>query len=497
MKDKININFVLIILPFLICAGCKSKEHDLTITVSNEVITEGFAGNGAQWDAYPEAESWGSKVSEDDWQKLYTRVDFMRPGFIRCLINSPYNYFDPSTGKYDKSRNIEPLKKLLSYCQKNNITVMFGEFNPPKWSMKQDTAWIKIASDFLNYLVDDLGFTCIRYYNLFNEPDGNWSSTDGDYEMWKEMVRKFYSCLESYPALKGNVTIAGPDIVIGYKNPSSKYEPWEWISQNAKDMDEITGIYDVHAYPGQHEVYSGDFARELKKYVSQVPAGKKIVLGEAGYKYYKPEDSLLMAEQRRRLEGHPFTKGSDCNMLVYDFFYGLDMPLLCIDIMNAGLSGMAIWMLDDAMHSNGDSGNTKDIKIWGMWNILGKEVFDSEKEEEIRPWYYSWSLMCRYFPAGADILKVNNSDSSGIRVAACIKDGKLTVAIVNVTDTDIKVKLRLPCPIENARVYNYQENEMKKDDDGVPLPVVSGVKIAERHNLEIKAKSFLLISGIN
>ena len=34
--------------------------------------------------------------------------------------------------------------------------------------------------------------------------------------------------------------------------------------------------------------------------------------------------SILGAEYRHRVENHPFTKGSDCNMFVYDYFYGLE-----------------------------------------------------------------------------------------------------------------------------------------------------------------------------
>lgn len=78
-------------------------------------------------------------------------------------------------------------------------------------------------------------------------------------------------------------------------------------------------------------------------------------------------------------------------MLCYDYFYGLDMPLLAMEVMNGGYSGMAVWMLDDAMHSSGDSGKTEDVKIWGMWNILGEEVFNKPDEEQIRPWFYTWS----------------------------------------------------------------------------------------------------------
>ncbi|HEU5374927.1 MAG TPA: hypothetical protein VFV38_05780, partial [Ktedonobacteraceae bacterium] len=49
----------------------------------------------------------------------------------------------------------------------------------------------------------------------------------------------------------------------------------------------------------------------------------------------------------------------------------------------AGASGAAAWDLDDAMHN----------KVWGMWNIVD--------EPAPRPWYYAWSLLSRYFPAGA------------------------------------------------------------------------------------------------
>jgi len=481
----------------LISGGCMNNKPDILVTVTNEVATSGYIGNGAQWDAYPEAEAWGSAISESDWQKLYKRLDFMKPNFVRCLINSPYNYYDAKTGKYDKTRNIESLKNLLSYCQKNNITVLFGEFNPPSWSMKQDTSWIGMAVDYLNYLVVEQGFTCIKYYNLFNEPDGDWSSTNGDYEMWKGMVLQFINKMKEYPDLNGKVTIAGPDVVVGYRNKASLYEPWEWVKQSATDMNDIIGLYDVHAYPGQYEVRSGQFADAIKKYSGQVPSGKKIVLGEAGYKYYKAEDSILMNEQNRRLVNHPFTKGSDCNMHVYDFFYGLDMPLLCMDIMNSGFSGMAVWMLDDAMHSKGDAGDTTDIKLWGMWNILGEEVFSRPEEEEIRPWFYTWSLMCRYFPAGSDILKFSCNKKEGTRFAAAEKDGKLTVAMVNTGDEDRSVTLRLPHHIENASIYVYSKESMLKDADGMPVPSETGINIRKNYTINLRAGSFILITGIN
>ena len=35
---------------------------------------------------------------------------------------------------------------------------MYGEYNPPTWDMKQDQKWVDMSVDYLNYLVNDLGF---------------------------------------------------------------------------------------------------------------------------------------------------------------------------------------------------------------------------------------------------------------------------------------------------------------------------------------------------
>ena len=220
-------------------------------------------------------------------------------------------------------------------------------------------------------------------------------------------------------------------------------------------------------------------------------------MGEAGYKYWRDADSLLMAEYNRRVEGHPFTKGSDCNMLCYDYFYGLDMPLLAMKVMNGGYSGMAVWMLDDAMHSSGDSGKTEDVKIWGMWNILGEEVFNKPDEEQIRPWFYTWSLMCRYFPAGTDILHTAvASEDKDVYVVAGTYQGKLSVAMVNVGEKDKSVQLTLPCPMENASLYKYEENLQPKDTDGFPVPQETGFHLKGTYKTTLKAQTFQLLTDI-
>ena len=490
-------NSLLIVMVALLVAAC-GRQQTLEVTVSPEVVHEDYLGNGVEWDPYDEAESWGCAVSEEDWQKLFRRLDIMRPQYVRCMINSPYRYYNPATGQYDKMRNFDSLARLLRYCTEHGITVVYGEYNPPTWEMKDDSRWVDMAVDYLNFLVNESGFSCIKYFVIFNEPDGNWASTNGDYELWKNMLLRFHRKMSEYPGLADKVKLAGPDAVVNYKNAASPYDAEGWVRQCATELDSLIGIYDIHAYPGQHEVRSGSYADILARHKQWVPAGKNIILGEAGYKYRQAADSLLQAEYDRRVEGHPFTRGSDCNMLVYDYFYGLDMPLLAMEVMNAGYAGLAAWMLDDAMHSNGDSGRAEDVKIWGMWNILGEEVFGKPAEEEVRPWFYTWSLMCRYFPGGTDILRsvVPNGVERQVYAVAGRYDGQLSVALVNVGDTDCPLRLRLPSAMPDARLYVYEENQQSAGSCGAPLPVRQDMQLQDSYETVLKARSFQLLTNL-
>jgi hypothetical protein len=488
--------WIFILLAIGLCgAGCRHND-ELQIVVSTEIISNGYIGNGVEWDPYDEAEAWGTAISDEDWQTLFTRLDFMRPGYVRCMINSPFRYYDTATGKYDKTRNIASLAKLLQYCTERNITVIYGEYNPPTWAMKADQKWIDMSVDYLNYLVNDLGFSCIKYFVIFNEPDGNWASTDGNYTLWKSMLHRFANKMRQYPTLSEKVKFAGPDVVMEYKNPASLYDAMGWLQQTVTDSDTLIGVYDVHAYPGQSEVRSGNFAALLADHKRSLPQGKKIVLGEAGYKYWRTADSVLMQEYRRRAAVHPFTNGADANMFVYDYFYGLDMSLLCMEVMNNGYSGMAAWMLDDAMHSNGDSGIPKDIKLWGMWNIVGMEVFNDPEQENIRPWFYTWSLMCRYFPAGAAILKTNIDPAQEIFAAVAEHGGRYTAALVNVGNYDKDIRLIMPAVMEKASLYVYEENNRTTDANGHPVPLKSDMKINKNYHITLKAQSFQLITNM-
>ena len=465
---------ILLCVTMCLMMVCCQKA-DIVIKVTDKVINSDYIGNGAEWDPYDEAISWGSDISEEDWNVLFERIGPMGMGYVRCMVNSPFLYWDAASGTYDKTRNVEKISRILRYCKDNDITVVYGEFNPPEPSMKDSQRWVEMSVNYLDYLVNELGFDCIKHFVIFNEPDGDWATTNGDYELWKDMALRFDAEMGRYTGLKDKVSIAAPDAVVHWVHPDTGMNAADWMSRTASEIDDIVGIYDVHAYPGQTEVRDGSYAKKLRALRAFVPEGKRIILGEAGFKYENPEDSLMLKENFRRADEHPFAGGIDSNMMVYDHFYGLDMALLAMDVMNEGYSGMAVWMLDDAAHSVGDTGRKDNIKVWGFWNILGEEVFGAPSEEDIRPWYWAWSLMCRYFPKGCDINDVEVAGSGDLRVCAAENGEGHTVAMVNWSSEDMAVSLELPYTFSAASVYVYDEAAGYLDAQGNMVPSAVGV----------------------
>ena len=449
---------------FVECTTPRQKSIPTILVKTNDTVTAGYIGNGAQWDPFPQAySSWNLPISEADWNKLYQRLDFMKPSFIRCMISGDHRY--NNKGKYDSEFHLEPLSHILSYCNRNNITVMFGDWGGGLVDSKKNTInknELALAARYLDFLVNEKGFSCIKYFNLVNEPNGYWSSTDGKYPLWKNAVEYFYREMKKYN-LTDKVQVIGPDIAIW-----TTKETW-WIDSCKTDLKDIIGLYDIHTYPSKSTVNSGDYSNIIRAYKEQVPVGKKIVLGELGFKYITEQDSLLRKENIQRAKNKPYASVDDSNMFVYDFFYGIDMADATMQLVNNGYAGMIAWMLDDAMHSK--EGPYK-LKVWGFWNILGDEFFGSQ-EENMRPWYYSWSIISRYMQTDANVMRVDLPATEGINAIAVEKDGHYMIALLNKSHEAHQVKLQFDngMVLKNARIYIYADKTRPVDKNGFPVPV--------------------------
>ncbi|MCD8193022.1 MAG: hypothetical protein LUD74_00415 [Tannerellaceae bacterium] len=447
-----------------------STPPDAMITIhTDRLINDSYIGNGAQWDPYQGDYGNGPvEISPADWQKLYDRLDFMRPQFMRVMINTTSQWKE---GKPLPAHNTTSIDNILGYCQSRGVTVMFGDWGGGMVSARAgevNKTPIRYAAEYLNYLVNTKGYTCIRYYNMINEPNGDWSATNTSYPLWAEAIRSMYQEMKQLK-LTGKVGLVGPDAAIW-----DTTETW-WVDSCALGLNDQIALYDIHTYPSKITVNSNEFTPIIDAYRQKVPEGKKIVMGEIGFKFVEPADPLYLQENIRRTQATPYASTDDSQMFVYDYMYGTDMADALFQTVNSGYSGSVVWMLDDAMHSKE---SPEKLKVWGFWNILGEEYFGAE-QEKVRPWYYAWSLLTRYMPAGANVWETTVSGNPAIKAIAVEQAGKYMLAVVNVSGESKEIRLTsttLP-QLEDCRKYMYAEGMLRTEGDHILLPNETGVNL--------------------
>jgi hypothetical protein len=339
---------------------------------------------------------------------------------------------------------------------------------------------------YLDYLINTKGYTCLKYYNLVNEPNGDWASTKGDFNEWRDGVKLLAKALKE-KGLDRFISVAGPDAVTRYDNPNSDYTGAEWVEESVNQINDELGIYDVHDYTeydlvrsGRFEIFHSRIAQFAQK------ADKQIIFGELGF-------SRNNKENQERVKADPFAS-DDSQMSVYDFSYGIDMADAAIQSMNAGYSGVVAWALDDAMHTLGDLGDKNQLKRWGMWNSLGTEICNNPADEQMRPWFYSWSLLCRYFPAGSTIIKTDTTGIDGVRLTAGIFHDDISIAIVNNSSRNNTVFLSVPVS-KTLKKFLYIDGERAVDENNFPVAVVNNIDV--KKPIVIPAYSFVLLTSFN
>ena len=496
----------------LLLIGCKANhKQDVIGIYPNDIISKNFIGNGVQWSAYHHADTenaeWGKLMTDEKWQMNFDRLDYMKPKLFRILDQANWRYlvgFDENNEPIldFNTPEVKALERILDYAEENNISVLFGEWGTPykmhdleeghgdKFTGANDPKWINIIIKYLDYLINEKGYTCLKYYNLVNEPDGSWASTKSDYFEWSEGIKLLKSALD-IAGLSDKIVISGPDALPEYSNSGQLNNGNKWVKQSVKELDDCLGLYDVHSYSQYDFVRSGKFEEFYTKVAEPVKAvNKQIIFGEIGM-------TRRGEENQRRIIEDGFSS-EDSQMDVYDYSYGVDMADVAIQIQNAGYAGSAAWDLDDAMHTKHDLGQKNKLKRWGMWNSLGTEICNNPDDENIRPWFYSWSLLCRYFPAGYNIIATDTTGVEGLRLTAGANEGDLTIAIVNNCMVTNELNLAIPKIIKKEfKKYEYVEQGRLMDENGFPVPVETGISRKKLTKLNIPANSFVLLTTID
>lgn len=484
---------------FIVACSISAFSQPFKIEVfANQVLEKSYIGNGVQWSAYPSRD-----ISEKSWERVFRRTDFMKLNFIRLMVDaSDYCQTYPKGGKPVYSFGNDKIKrvlKILDYCEKNGVDVILGEWdnpagknkeiNPAKQNLKwdgineTDPRWTEIVGEFINYLVNIKKYTCIKYYNLGNEPNGYWMSCES-FETWRTSILNLDKELVKR-SLADEIKIVGPDCAWGN----------DWIKRIIEDPELAAAIdvYEVHWYATDKEIENAVFEKEMayyRDYISQNdPNGKlkQFFMGEAGMLTGKND-----FDQQKNIA---------------TFQYGVWMADFVVQSMNAGQAGLIAWDLDDAMHTSGKTGKGNAItdynwKEWGFWDSFGEEKGKPELTN-MRPWFYTWSLLSKYIPRGSQVLKTSDSGIAGLRSIASktFANGKIeyTFVIVNESTEKREINLVLEAVKDiDLNQFNYFESDMPVDQHGfaVVKTVYRNVNLTKGTIIEMPSKGVVILTSL-
>ncbi len=473
-----------------VARAASAKTPRLTI-FTDQLAGPPLMGLGAELDPYDTI-----GPSQMDWPLLTQRLAYLRPGFLR-VVEPASTYF----GGYDAAGNptyrwtnphVQELLSILSIAKSLGVAVVLGDWGNPL--IGGDA---RIPLEFIGQLRNTYGYTNIRYYNVTNEPN---DSTSCDFTCWAGTMKALSAELTTL-GYQSWLSLVGPDnanswddtgaaqaldrtVGLDQDNPAGGDA---WVTQTLNSIPSLIGAYDSHRYAtiwGVENGVYGDQVRARREEISNLDSpAKPYFAGEVGLTARQSTPFTARSSRNRRALLSLLDPSSrsllstfvDSQPHIAEWDYGVWMGDMMIQAIGAGLAGASAWDLDDAMHVGGQYG-AENLKRWGFWNSLGGQDGYPASDLSPRPWFYTWSVLSRAFPAGSQPLVVPGTGVPGLRVAAArIPDGSgydLSLAVVNDSDTPRSLKLAVPSVpgVLPLAQYDYFSGRQSVDASGFAVP---------------------------
>ena len=388
----------------------------------------------------------------DRYRMMEERIRAIRPGLVRMPVLR--EWYNPSfkVGEYDWET--EPMKafyKFMDLYKEMGVAVLSGWWHVTDYETDKDgyrnDANVTAFADFINYMIRVKGYDNIIHMQPSNEPYGTYTQ----FSDWSNFMRKTYDlCVaKGYPADR----LCGPDSWDDWVGRAAEANSRELVSYNfhfyfdgTASSSESLGLYD-------------QLMLQMNQVVAHDPSNKPVVCGEVG-----AINGSWLDWPANAPEGAIHS---------YDYIYGVYMIDYAIQSMQAGVASSLSWGLH-GFDQNKDA---------GMWNNTGN--FGGTK---LRPLYYAWSLLCRYFPPQSVCLRMSQMTGK-IKVGGVYAGGgNYSFVVSNRATYDDVCTIRLPHDSRTTYyVYSYTE---ESQGDGVQLSLVPQTVTTEGSiALEVPANS--------
>ena len=423
-----------LLIIFLLLAPFQSFAATDVTMASGNAVRAPWVGFGVNWQTFAYD---SSSPSATNWTNTYVpRLQWMRPGIVRLMMSVTYPGY-PSAPDWNSASMVQ-LYRVLDYCQANNIPVFLEEWGngwlqPSGWLIG-DTIYINAIGAYMQQLITMKEYTCIKYFSIANEPnyDSGVASESYYFTAFNAIKTKLFTTL----GLSG-FTMIGPD-----EGASESVSSAPWTTTAAASYASSLAGYDFHRYTNVSDFASGGMTTGLNTIFDSIissdsgNAGKVFALGESGMK-----------------DG----ASTNGNTNIATFNYGLWMADYGVQGARARAGALAAWSIDD-------DGVTQ---TWGMWDTQGNGY-------ALRPWFYTWSLMSRLFPASSTIYAPTNPNTSVRVLGAKTPTGKWSFVGVNESGSSIDLNFIATSEATTTQLFSrylYSSGSQTVDGNGIPTAV--------------------------
>ena len=416
---------------------------------------------GAELDPYWFSQNAGRTIIDEEAGENYLiegevfnelfvgRIAEMGIKFFRMMFLT--SWYCPDEASYTSknydwdSEQMESVYAMLDVAQNYGIEVCatmwlwdsdFMKVNPENdWSLCTDHAvFAEVCADLVDYLINERGYTCIKYFTPVNEPTSTFPLT---YDAPNAMF-VYSDYVEMCVAMDEAFEEAGvrDDVQFILSDDTMNLT---WLEETGKQLSEVADILNSHNYSytleDSNAHMSGEgYDQNFKAFADKANEyGKAHVFGEFGTN--NPNREEFRSPER-----------------------GLQVARIALNMFNAGSQGMSYWVLFNEFYFvEEDESSSSMNTTMGLWG-------SADEGYACRPVYYSYSMLTRFVRKGMDIYTIDIEDEDLMAVA--FSDGEnWTYCVVNTAESEKEVSFlnRNLFPQHMAR-YVYDMNNVPTDN---------------------------------
>ncbi len=438
----------------------------------------------------------GSK--ESDWHYVTSRVEAMELQKLRVMVlpqwyepindNSNLDEANLKNFTFD-SPEMQSLYKVLDLAQEQNMDVCIVVWGCPVGVSMLDPAyshvttcfmadqskegvwitgptdygeWAENFSTLIKYLIKTKGYTCVTEVTPMNEPDGGPLLTSAEYiKMARILDARFRN-----DGIRDKVKFNLSD------NTDTRTF---YLADCAENLADVADVFNSHTYIFGYNVPNDSiFSWERNNVAIAAHAGKKHLIGEFG------SNQCVGATRQKDID--LYARGVLMTRLVLNFF-------------NAGAAGVSYWSLIDQYY--GKDADYEQMQQLGLWKYI-KEAYLSDSiynrirtDYEVRPQYYSYSLLTRFLKPGAEIHPIDLNDSFAVGSAFLNTKGKWTYVFANATDSAKLIAVNNSLEEGTFKIFRYEENALPEGDNMITSQESTTIVNGKLY-VEVKANTVVL-----